>query len=1205
MSARIRSGFSFKTAYGHLVDVADRIKAIGLKAAPLTDRESTFGFAKWTRICAEKELRPIYGAELAVVPAAGEKSPATDFFTFLAIDQLRPLHDLIKEATKAPDRYPALIYRDVEEARGVIKIAGERCQLAHLSSDDPDLYLALSPSLSKGMYREAKARGFRFIACSDNLYPREEDKEIYRVAMGKRSNTQSYSLALLSDEEWLREIWIASDEDKAAAMANRDAVFDRCQAALHKARLLSPPHSKSLREMCIEGAARLGCNLDDPVYSARMDHELKMIAEKSFEDYFFIIADMVMWAKERMIVGPARGSSCGSLVCYLLGITAVDPIPFGLIFERFIDTTRADLPDIDIDFSDAKRNDVFRYAEEKYGVEHVARLGTVMMFKSASALNAAGAALRVPKWLVGKVADSIIERSGGDSRALQTIEDTFKDTDAGRKMMAEFPEMRIAAKLEGHPSGSSQHAAGLLLTESPIADHVAIDWRTKAAMCDKIDAEVLNLLKIDALGLTQLSIFERTLELIGVPPKSGWLEKLPLDDPKAFGVLNDKRFAGIFQFNGLALQSLTKQIVVEKLDDIVSITALARPGPMANGGANLWVKRRTGSARVEYDHPLLEPFLSDTLGIVMYQEQVLRIGREIGDLSWADVTQLRKAMSKSLGKEYFDRWGDPWKVGVQKRGMPRETADKIWDALCLSGDTVLVNPFPNKGQYRTLTLRELYQRGGMAPGRRAKRQQLLSWDGRAIRPFENWGVVYKGKALTYTVKTASGNVLHATKDHKFLMADGSYRTLSSLLPGDHIMSMGERLPSERKRKKLTGRGGHNWWWKLRTGTPILKRNIAYLRTMFRNCQNCRSASYEETHHINFDHSDNRIENLLPVCRKCHKKLHAIKFGAPRPWVKGRTIFEDKIVSIERRKIEDVFDVMMPDPHHNFVASGIVVHNCGFGSWAFNKSHAVAYGLVSYYCCYLKAYYPEQFAAATLDAESDPQRQIQFLREMKEEGIDYVDVDPDHSTDRWSIAKKGNSTILVGPLTAIKGIGPAAVHEIMTARKRGEPLRANLAKKLREAKTELTTLYPVQAAIERLIPDPLAFGIVSPLRTLKECQNGIEGSVVTIAVAVRIAPRDENDAANVAKRGYAVRGPSQALNMFIRDDTDEIFAKINRWKYEELGRPIAERGRPGKSIYLIKGTVPKDFRMISIDKIKYVGELDGSLPDEAATEEAAE
>jgi DNA polymerase III alpha subunit len=527
--------------------------------------------------------------------------------------------------------------------------------------------------------------------------------------------------------------------------------------------------------------------------------------------------------------------------------------------------------------------------------------------------------------------------------------------------MAEFPEMRIAARLEGHPSGSSQHAAGLLLTESPIADHVAIDWRTKAAMCDKYDAEALNLLKIDALGLTQLSIFERTLELIGVPPRSGWLEKLPIDDPRAFGVLNDGRFAGIFQFNGPALQSLTKQITVERLDDIVSITALARPGPMANGGANMWVKRRVGVAAVEYDHAIMEPFLSDTLGIVMYQEQVLRIGREIGDLSWADVTQLRKAMSKSLGEEYFDRWGDPWKEGVQKRGMSKETADRVWKSLC-----------------------------------------------------------------------------------------------------------------------------------------------------------------------------------------------------------------------------------------------------GFGSWAFNKSHAVAYGLVSYYCCYLKAYYPEEFAAATLDAESDPQRQIQFLREMKQEGIDYVDVDPDHSTDRWSIAHKGNQTILVGPLTAIKGIGPAAVHEIMTARKRGEALRPNIAKKLRDAKTELSTLYPVQAAIDRLIPDPLAFGIVSPLRKLKECQCGIDGSVVTIAVAVRIAPRDENDAANVAKRGRKLAGPTQALNMFIRDDTDEIFAKIDRWKYEDIGRPIAERGRPGKSIYLIKGRVPPGFRMISIDKIKYVGELDGSLPDEAAEpQEAAE
>lgn len=945
---RIRTGYSFKTAYGHLKDVAARLTELNWERQPITDRESTFGFARWSKMVPA----PIYGVELAVVPSLGEKNPPIDYMTFLATKSLAPLHDLVKMATGVPGKYPQLLYSQVDAATGVVKIAGERAQLKYMNPTDPDLYVALSPALSKGLYTEAIEKSFKFVAVSENYYPQAADKELYRIALGKRSNTQSYPMHILSDDEWDKAVWVADLRHKEEALVNRELIWNRCKAQLNKARLLIPPRNRTLKELCVDGAEKLGIDLSNDVYQKRLDRELELIAEKQYEDYFYIIADMVNWAKERMIVGPARGSSCGSLACYLLGITAVDPIPFGLIFERFIDTTRADLPDIDIDFSDAQRHLVFAYAEEKYGKNHVARLGTVALFKPTSALNTAGASLKVPKWLVGKVSDAIIDRSLGDARAWQTIEDTFQTTEAGQRLMTEYPEMRIAQNMEGHPNTSSQHAAGLLLTDSPINEHVAIDWRTRCAMCDKYDAEALNLLKIDALGLTQLSIFERTLELIGEKPINGWLEKLPLDDPAAFAILNDLRFAGIFQFNGLALQSLVKQIRdVKHIEDIIAITALARPGPMATGGANLWCKRRMGREPIFYHHPSVEPYLKETLGIVIYQEQVLTMGREIGDLSWAQVTLLRKAMSKSLGVEYFNQFGDPWKAGAALRGIDPDTANRMWDDLC-----------------------------------------------------------------------------------------------------------------------------------------------------------------------------------------------------------------------------------------------------SMGSWAFNKAHAVAYGLVSYYCCYLKAHHPLEFAAATLDAESDPARQIMFLREMKAEGIDYVDVDPDHSTERWGIAEREGKSILVGPLTAIKGFGPATVAEILQARKMGTPLRPRVAERLKAAKTDLWTLYPIKAAIDRICPNPETEGIVSEIKKLIELQAGeISGPVVTIAVAVKINPRDENEEVNIRKRnGRVLAGPTKCLNMFFRDDTDEIFCKINRWNYEEYGAPIVERGRPGKSIYAIKGTVPRDFRMISVDRIKYLGEMDMSL-----------
>lgn len=952
---RIRTGYSFHTAVGHLDDVMARIEAVRWDVAPITDRTSTFGFVKWDTLCKEKGKRPVFGVELAVTEKLGDKKPIVDWWTFVAKGDLAELHKLIALATSNCSKYPALTYEQALNAPNLWKMSGERCRI-ECCRPDSSFFIGLAPSTPVGLYREAvKRSGAQFVATSDNYYPVVEDREFYRLTLGKfRSSTQTYPQHILSDEEWLDAIWFVDNKVLTVnALANRDMVWSQSTAKLKQAELLKPEKKKTLEEMCYENASVRGVDLSDPVYNSRLKRELALIADKQFEDYFYIIADMIAFAKKHMIVGPARGSSCGSLVCYLLGITAIDPIPYDLIFERFIDVNRKDLPDIDIDFSDERRDLVFNYVRKKYGAHRVARLGTVGMFKPRSAIKQAAIGLRIPQFMVNKVTDNIIERSSGDSRALQVLEDTLKDTEAGRTVLDEYPEVLIASRMEGHPNNASQHAAGIVITEQPIIEYVAVDSRTQAAMCDKYDAERLNLLKIDALGLTQLSIFERCLQLAGKPVSCDFLEQLPLNDQKAFDVLNKGHFAGIFQFNGMSLQSLVKQVQINALEDMVSITALARPGPMASGGANEWVKRRTGRSPISYPHPLFEPHLKSTIGIVAYQEQVMQIGREIGDLSWEDVTALRKAMSKSLGKEYFDQFGDRWKKNAAAKGIPKEVLDKIWDDLC-----------------------------------------------------------------------------------------------------------------------------------------------------------------------------------------------------------------------------------------------------AYGAWAFNRSHAVAYGLVSYWCCWLKAHYPLEFAAATLDAELDTNRQIQLLRELAEEGIGYIPIDPEFSGARWTIAKRSKGTRLVGPLTLIDGIGPKTMAQVIDARKNGGHIKPAVMRKLKDAKTPIDTLWPIRDRVRDIFPNGLAdANIINEPTPIKQVQCDTHGDqhVTIIAVAKKISPKDENEAVNVARRGgKRVSGPSSALNLFVCDDTDEIFCKINRYKYEQYGREIVERGRAGKAIYVIRGRVPPDFRMISIDRIKYLGDMQDAV-----------
>lgn len=625
-------------------------------------------------------------------------------------------------------------------------------------------------------------------------------------------------------------------------------------------------------------------------------------------------------------------SSFGSIILYSLGLSDEKPNPNCLYYDH-------SLPDADIDFSDKRRNLVFEYVETKYGSERVARLGTVGMFKPRSALKQAGAALAVPTWRVEKVLDSLIERSGGDSRALQQLEDTLNDTEAGRGLVSEFPEIAIAGKMEGHPNNASQHAAGIVITQEPVNHYVAVDRSTKSVMCDKKDAEELNLLKIDALGLTQLSIFERTLELLKIDDKR-FFEKLPLDDKAAFEVLNKGHFSGVFQFMGVALKTLTKQIKVESLDDLIAITALARPGPMNSGGSAQWARRRAGQEAPQYYDPIFKPYLESTLGVIIYQEQVMQICREIGGLSWGDVNALRRAMSKSLGVEFFDKYGNRFKEGAKEKGVPEAVLGKVWDDLC-----------------------------------------------------------------------------------------------------------------------------------------------------------------------------------------------------------------------------------------------------SYGAMGFNKAHAVAYGLVSYWCCWLKAHHPVEFAAATLDAESDPMRQIELLRELEAEGVGYVAVDPQHSTDKWEI----NGGKLIGPLTNVKGIGSSTVLSVLQSRRNGEPLKPSVLKKLEKAKTPIDTLYPLRAKINGF--DLIGKNIISTPQNIVDIQPGVKGEVLVLAVAHKIAPKDENELVNIQKRGYAVKGPTKAINLWLKDDTDLIFAKINRFKYQQLGIPVIEKGRPGKSIYAVKGTVPSDFRMISVTNIRYLGDME--------------
>lgn len=943
---RIRSEYSFRFAYGKLPDVHNRVLECNWNAAPLSDRLSTFGFSEWNMLCEDIKIKPVFGVELGVTAQFGQKRPSTSWWTFFAINKLRTINELTFFATSKPGHHPLLSYEEACDVDGVVAIADNKVDLGQMIPEN-NVYIALSPSTPIGLFREAKAIGYKFIASSDNVFTYQEDRLPYHVLLNRNADTASYPQYILLDEEWRSALpYCVNDEDAQLAIQNRNECINKCNAKLLKADIFKPKENFSLRDICIEGAKQLNVNLNDPVYAERLERELKLIYEKKFEDYFYIVSDLVQYAKKYMIVGPGRGSSSGSLVCYLTGITTIDPIEFNLLFERFIDVTRSDLPDIDLDFSDSKRHIVFDYIKDKYGHDHVARLGSVMKYKPKSILNTAGMALGIPKWLCDKVAETLIDRSSADSRALQTFEETFSDTEIGRKMLAEYPEIETVFEAENHATNQGQHAAGVAITNGEVLDYVAIDGRTGGIMADKYDAEKLNILKIDILGISQLSIFERCLELLGKEPRNGFLESLPLNDQAAFDVLNKKQFAGIFQAIGKSLQILFNMIHTSELEDLVAITALSRPGPVASGGAVRWTRRRSGKEQVTYRHPLLKPFLSSTYGEVVYQEQVMTICKEIGKMGFAEISKVRKAMSKSMGEEEIKQYGVEFKKGALQHDISEETIDIIWGELTR-----------------------------------------------------------------------------------------------------------------------------------------------------------------------------------------------------------------------------------------------------FGAYGFNLSHAVAYGLITYYCCWLKAHYPVEFAAATLDYEYDPLKQIQLLRELKTEGISYKSIDIEHSTDKWNIKiVDENKKILVGPLTNIHGIGPVAVRKILESRQPGgAPLTPSIATKLYQATTKIDSLTPVYDAVNILHPNLKELNIYSKPTPIIEIEAGMSDEPMIFGLVKRIQPRDENDLHSIVRRGgRKLQGQSWSLNIFVHDDTDEILTKIEREWYLTSGKEIEERGGQGDALYAIKGRIPRTFRMILIDRIRFLG-----------------
>ena len=430
---------------------------------------------------------------------------------------------------------------------------------------------------------------------------------------------------------------------------------------------------KTLKEMCEKSIVDKG--LENETYRKRLQEELQVIADKNFASYFLVVGDMVSWAKENeILVGPGRGSAAGSLVCYLLGITEVDPIKFDLLFFRFINPERNDFPDIDTDFMDRRRGEVKEYLRKKF--KHVASISTYQYFKDKGVVRDVARAFLVP---LGEVNKAL--------KGVETFEE-YESSSTTEEFRKKYPEVtKYASMLRGKIRGNGMHAAGVVVAKDDISKYVPIETRKDpndsvsgripVVAYDMEQTADLGLIKLDVLGLKTLSVIDDTIKTIRHIKKENIdIKSIKLDDPKVFEMLSNGFTKGVFQAEATPYTNLLMKMGVSTFEDLAASNALVRPGAMNTVGGS-YIRRKKGEEMTVYAHPIMQEFTKRTYGVIIYQEQVMQACVHLGGMSWADADKVRKIIGKKKDASEFDVYKDQFIQGASKH-ITHEDADKLW-----------------------------------------------------------------------------------------------------------------------------------------------------------------------------------------------------------------------------------------------------------------------------------------------------------------------------------------------------------------------------------------------------------------------------------------------------------------------------------------------------------------------------------------------
>lgn len=474
------------------------------------------------------------------------------------------------------------------------------------------------------------------------------------------------------------------------ALANTLAIAERCQVDFEFGRLYLPVYQvpkdynldSYLEKLCLKGAEERYPGLPNEVLE-RLKFELDVIKKMKFSGYFLIVWDLVNFSKKNQImVGPGRGSAAGSLVAFCLGITDIDPLKYGLLFERFLNPERVSMPDIDIDFCFERRGEVINYLVEKYGHDRVAQIITFGTMAAKAAVRDVGRVLDMPYAEVDRVAKQIPGELG------MTIEKALEVSSDLRQGYEEDPQVRelinLARQLEGIPRHASTHAAGVVISRNRLIDHLPVQKLTDGAVTTQFTKETveeIGLLKMDILGLRTLTVIRDALENIKRNSnREVAINQVPLDDKKTYEMLCAGEGTGVFQLESSGMQNILKSLRPERFEDIIALVALYRPGPLGSGMVEDFIDRKHGKTSTDYLHQDLKPILEETYGVILYQEQVMKIASALAGFSLGQADMLRRAMGKKK-PEVIAGLRNTFLAGAKEHGVSEDTAGQIFDLM--------------------------------------------------------------------------------------------------------------------------------------------------------------------------------------------------------------------------------------------------------------------------------------------------------------------------------------------------------------------------------------------------------------------------------------------------------------------------------------------------------------------------------------------